>query len=991
MRKFFIIIFLIIPAFMYAQKYNIKFNRISIESGLSQSTVYSISQDQKGFMWIGTEDGLNKYDGYNFKVFRKENNLSHNRITSIFADREHIWIGTLNGLNKFNVYQNKIEKYIFKNDSSGKNEISSILKDKSGNLWIGTDNGIFIYNREKDQLSTDLFKININDLLSSKNILKLYGDKRGIIWIGTLDGLNKVEINENKKDLTITRIDNISNNNILSICEDNNNVWIGTANGLNKLDREGRIEEVFFNSKEKFSLTDNFITSILVDRKNEVWIGTINGLNKYNRDKNSFYNYKHDHNDSYSLSNNSVLSLYEDSFGVIWAGTNLGLNKFDNNKLNFIHYKIKNNNLNNNILSIYESKSGVILLGTEFGLNSFNVKEEVFKEFFTNKVQKTFYESNGITTIVEDKDGTLWIGTEENGIRAFNPKTNKMKHYYHIKDKHDSLSNNNINTIFVNKKNELWIGTEKGLNFYEGTGKFKRYFLKTKNSNSIESIIEDKNGTLWIGTNGGGLNKFTKKNGFEAFISESNNYNDNVILCLYEDRKERLWLGTKGGLKHFYKKREFFNYKEKHGLPNDDIKGILEDSSGNLWISTNRGLSRFNPEQKTFHNFFLKDGLQSNEFNQNSCIFSKNGKMYFGGKNGFNVFDPKKIGINHSPPKIVITSFKKFNKEFKLKNHISNTKEIKLANDDKLISFNFVALNYSNPSENKYSWKLEGLNNTWMDLGTKRNITITNLTSGTYFLKIKTSNCDGIWNETGTAIKLLVPTPFNKTFGFYIILLVLSILLFLIIFKIKTNSIKKQKKKLEVLVKEKTAQLTEANIKLSILAKEDGLTNLMNKRTFSEHFESNCDIARREKIPISLIMIDLDYFKIYNDTLGHQAGDNCLKVIGEVLNQAIKRPGDIVARYGGEEFIVMLYNTLSNGATFVAKKIQKNLEEKNIIFNKTEVPNVKRVTASFGISTFIPTEKFNTSIIILAADTALYQAKSKGRNRIFVFNSDETA
>ncbi|MCP2606550.1 ATP-binding protein [Candidatus Aminicenantes bacterium AC-708-I09] len=814
--------------------------------------MFTIIQDKQGFMWFGTEDGLNRYDGYEFKVYRNDhdnlNSLNYNYIKVIYEDSKgNLWIGTYGGgLDKFNPQQEKFIHYKYEVDnpySLSNNYVTSIFEDKFGVLWIGTEEGLNKFDSKKGRFIRYKHDINNPDSLSSDFITCIYEDSKGILWIGTENGLNKFD-RENERFIHYfhepKNPHSISNNYIYSIYEDHlGNLWIGTyGGGLNRFDRKtGKFIHYKYNARNPNSLSNNYVRVIYEDSSGTLWIGTEDGLNQFNRKSENFFRFKHRPYDLNSLSNNEIYSIFEDRAGVLWIGTRVGLNKLNQKSKQFIHYySIPNdpNSLSNNyVRAIYEDDDGILWIGTYGGLNKFNRKKGIFKHYIANPNDLTSLSSNRVMAICGDGPNILWIGTE-NGLNKFNKKTEKFIHFKSEIGNPWSLSSNFIRVVYKDRDGNLWIGTDNGLNKFERkTGKFIHYKHNPKDPNSISnnfiySIFEDSRGTLWIGTLKG-LNKFDrKKNIFKKYFvipGDSRSLNNNEILSIYEDSRGILWVGTAEGLNKFDRNREIFtHYTTKDGLPNNLIYDILEDREGNLWLSTNKGLSKFNPVQEKFRNYDVSDGLQSNEFSKGACFKSKSGEMFFGGINGFNSFYPEKIKDNPYPPQIVITDFKVFNKSISigekfdgmiiLEKSITNTKEIILSHKHRFFSIEFSALHFVSPKKNQYAYKMEGFDREWNYVGNRNFATYTNLPPGEYTFRVKASNSDGVWNDEGLSLKIKILPPFWMTWWFRGIILIFILVALISAYHARTYAIRKRAHHLERVIGRRTSELERVNEEL---------------------------------------------------------------------------------------------------------------------------------------------------------------------------------
>lgn len=852
------------PISLYANENGIRFEHISLEKGLSQSSVHCILQDSKGFMWFGTEDGLNKYDGYDFKVYkyddRDKNSLSDNFIWTVYEDDSgNIWIGTGGGgLNKYIPEEDKYIRYEYNpNDqnSISYNIVRTILEDSRGILWVGTEGGgLCRFDHENNIFTNYQHDPQNPNSISSNNVLVIYEDRDSYIWVGTGDGgLNRFDPESEIFSRYVHNPDDsksISGNTVMTIFEDRKGMlWIGTVGGglnkyfpLNKDKTRGTFIHYKHEPENPKSLCNNSIMAIYEDSKGIFWVGTRKGIAIFDKKNEEFHNYKNDPNDPNSLSHNDILSIYEDNCGAIWIGTtNGGINKYDRNYYKFKHYKSEPNNLNslngNVIRSIYEDKSGIIWIGTiGGGINRFDRKNQKFTHYSNAFTYPYHLEDADITVFCEDRFGNLWIGSWGQGLFKFDKKNNKFSQYKYDYSDPGSINDNHIQVIYEDRNGVLWVGTDRGgLNKFDFlTEQFYNYKHDPNNPNSISSnsiqsrsIIEDEAGYFWIGT-WNGLNKFDPETGeFTHFLhdpDDPNSINNDHVISIIKCTgcvEEVLWIGTTGGLNKFNTKtHQFTKYTQEDGLPNNVIYAILEDNDKNLWISTNNGLSKFNPYTETFKNYDIRDGLQSNQYFWGAACKTKSGELLFGGINGFNIFHPDSIKDNLHVPPIYISSFKIFNDVVQYGKDISTIDEIILSYKENYISFEFVALNYILSEKNQYAYYMEGVDKDWIYSGTRRYASYTNLEPGEYTFRIKASNNDNIWNEEGIAIKVEVIPPFWKKWWFKISVIGAIALLFIIWYEMRIYNIRKQKTILEVQVAERTKELQEKNLTLIKALKE---------------------------------------------------------------------------------------------------------------------------------------------------------------------------
>jgi len=829
-----------------AQTQNMQFRHLTTNDGLSQSWVHSITQDKYGFMWIGTDDGLNRYDGYNFHVYknsiRNEYSISSSSIRTIFEDsRGDLWIGTRLGLN---LYDRKNDRFI-RYPRWTEQIIWSIAEEKN-NLWISTDAGLYRFDLSND--SVHVYSPNPglrNDIsrMIGGGMSTIFIDSRKNVWIGSNNGLHMYK-NENNNFINYYYDENnsssISSDDVRSILEDKDGrIWIGTSAGLDlftnahEYPRKGIFEHYQNSSIDEKSISGGTVLSLLEDDKHNLWIGIENGgldllnLNTFKNGVNNFVHFRNDPNTRTSLNNNSIYSLFRDRQGNIWIGTfGNGLNIVSPVAEKFIHFKSEpgsKNSLNNDRVNVFLEENNYLWIGTEGGLNRYNKKDGAFKSYVHDPLNIKSIGSNAVWALCKDKQGNLWVGTWGGGLNRFDYNTETFEHYYHDVKDTNSIGSNNMFSIFEDSKENLWVGTMGGgLNIFDRKRKiFTSYNISNSTiyTNYVPSIIETKNGDLWL-VNETSFEHFNiKTKEFKNYIhsaNDSTSISSNKAISIFEDSKGNLWMGTDAGLNLFNKSTKgFTRYGIEDGLPNNSINSIVEDSHGNLWLGTNKGLSKFInainlPAKPEIKNYVYEDGLQSNEFGQRSCYKGADGILYFGGTNGFNVFDPDKITDNTYIPPIVITGFRIFNKpellgDRGLNKGIDITEDLVLSYKQSVFSFDFAALNYINSSKNQYAYKMEGFDNDWNYVGTVHIATYTNLDPGRYYFKVKGSNNDGVWNEEGISLPIVITPPFWATIWFRFLLMaaILGIIIWIYKRRIQLRELATQRRIDAVMTKER--------------------------------------------------------------------------------------------------------------------------------------------------------------------------------------------
>ncbi len=795
----------------------IYFDHITTEDGLSQSDINSIYQDREGFMWFGTHDGLNKYDGYNFSVFKPDKdqpgNISSNLIFAITGDNDgNLWIGTTgSGLNFFDRSSGKFTNY--KHEKGNKQSLSndyvnSLYIDKKNRLWIGTIKGLNMIDltKKNDSIIFQRFSLEQESLTPSwegNSINVVYQDSSDQLWVGGKGGLYKLS-RDNQGDRYFKLVNDqigLPGVSVQSITEDKSGkLLVGTVRGLYCQSKNNELSGL-----QKISNLP--AVEVLVDNQNNIWCGTYYGLQYYDNQPTSDLPvlkdiFKYDLQNPNSITKNVIKSLFLDKTGIVWVGTNGGgINKFDPERKQFkqVRKTVDPNSLSyDKIRSMYEDSNGYVWIGTEGGgLNmlSSDANNGQYNEFVNfDRISKAF----AITEVQNKGKKTLFIGVENvPGLLSLDITNTNTIDQSKAKPIEDVTSS--VFALLEDYDKNLWIGTYGGgifrwLKNKNAEGYIKDVILEhpsnpnSLSSNIIRNVFQDRNKNLWFAT-ANGLCKLTPEEAtkeYPEFKVYKNIPNDptslshNYILEIYESKAGDLWIGTFGGGLNKYipssdgLEEKFISYTEKNGLPNNVIKGILEDEKGNLWLSTNKGLSQFSPNTEYFKNYDANDGLQDNEFQELACLHRNNGEMLFGGINGFNAFYPENIKENTFASETVITDFRVSNQPVRLGEEINGrvlltepineAEEIKLKYRENSFSFEFAALHYSEPRKNKFAYKLEGFDENWVyTRADKRFATYTNIAPGNYILKVKTSNNDGLWDKTPIQLKLTVVPPFWKT------------------------------------------------------------------------------------------------------------------------------------------------------------------------------------------------------------------------------------
>ena len=713
-KLFLLLIGLSFSTFLSAQQNNVRFKRITINNGLSLSSVYCIFQDSKGFMWFGTEDGLNRYDGKNFTIYRSDpenpNSISYKWIEQIFEDSlGNLWFGSRGGLTQFNPVSEIFTQFrgVGPNQQLRNDTITHLFEDAKQQLWIGTMRGIHrlnLKNLEIEAIKGEFPHSRINCFLEEKN---------DNFWVGTNNGLfyydmesnefREKSILEEKYDLEVTSLDYQDNYLLVGtnqglysisqgidykdslkhflkglhiesiLLDSKKDLWVVTSKALFKRRKNSQLFNKAIKSFESTnSLSINTNKPILENKSGEIWFGTFgSGLYRILPEKRHKFHYKSNSADPQSLSENSINCIYEDRSGVIWIGTfGAGISIYDpqSHKFSiFKHNPLSDNSLASNFIwSVWEDHEGDVWIGTnDRGISRYNIERDSFIHYDFRKSVK--YPYSAIRKVFEDRKKNIWIGTDGDGLIRFEPKNGNRVHYTHKSGDNNSISNNSVRVIFEDSEGIIWIGTKDGLNqFNPQTNTFKQFKHDENDPNSISHnfiysvIFEDSKGLIWIGTYGGGLNVLDKQTGkFRSYRYSpdgDNGISDNIVFSVYEDKNGILWIGTNNKLNRYDPKSDrFTQFGTEEGLPNNVIYGALADENNKLWLSTNYGICRFSLNDFSVKNFDVHDGLQSNEFNGGAFHKGKSGKLYFGGVYGLNVIDPNQEFPEEAPYDVVLT------------------------------------------------------------------------------------------------------------------------------------------------------------------------------------------------------------------------------------------------------------------------------------------------------------------------------------------------
>ena len=1012
---------------VFSQNVNVSFETFTMSDGLSNNLITCVFQDSKGFIWIGTPTGLNRFDGRSFIQFKNDplnsNSLSSNDINGISEDAFGcLWIATANGLNVYNTNTGKFKKY-FNNpkntNSIINNMVYNVLVDSKGFVWIKTLRFLDKLDPKTNTVKHyehyfDLF----NPFVEHANY-PIFEDSYGIIWVSTNDGLNyfdtefeqfvRFESDESNPKA-------ICNNQIKCIFEDSKRqLWIGTSNGFSRFDRKKRVFESYYvdNLKQE----KNAINGITEDANNNLWLASDQkGLVRFDISNKTFTSYKQTTQSDKSMPSNTIYRLFKDKTDILWLGTRFGLTKFDSKKRKFNLYRnapyseylLPSNDITSVLADVGEN---VFVATRSNGICLINrLKKSVNYYNLYNKKCKTDF----INVLVSLKNNTILAGTLT-GIEQYNTIKDCFEPFLTPNNCKNStiLDNKSVVNIYEDKKSNIWIGTTHGLVKYsQKTGQTTLYTYDyslgiTIPSNVVNCIYEDKTGAIWVGTDNG-MAKYDASKDLFIRIGNEKKINQKLsnqhVNCIEGDEFGVLWIGTVAGLNRYDIKTGLFSYiTERDGLPNDLILSMIKDGR-NFWLATNKGIAKYDDKSKKIRSYILSDGLQGFEYNVNSKSVSPRGECFMGGVNGFNSFFPNQMEDNLLIPNIEITSFVSFNSSGKSIHRIDETKDIFLHSDSRSILIEFAALEYSFPKQNKYKYCMEGLDSKWIDADNRNYASYSNIPPGEYTFMVKGSNCDGVWNDKGTSLKIIIETPIWKNKWTYVAYFILIALLVLGIIELRTRSLKKANK---ILHEKELASVEIARQKEEMSVKNK---NIMDSITYAQRIQLAImpSISKFKRlIPESFILyqpkdiVSGDFYWITEigdklfiaavDCTGHGVPGAFMSIIGYDLlrnitkERGIHRPSEVLDQLNKSLIELLAKNNIVVGQVkdgmditlCVFHKSKGQIEFSGAlnplyIIRDNKIVTVKGDRYSVGLGNEHPDENFKNHVIKLELGDRLY-------------------
>ena len=861
-----------IPSPLSARAVSPRFEHLELEDGLSQGSIHDLHQDTHGFLWIATQDGLNRYDGHEIKVYNHEpfddETLTDGWISDIDEDADGaLWLPTLRGgLNRMDPVTEKFTSYRHDPDDSTSvlpGQMNDVLVDSDGRIWVAGGRGLSRMDAERKGIF-ERFEYDPDDPTSLCHIqaFSVFEDSSGLIWVGTENGLCVTDRRNPGSFERLLQLDRAVRfffatsegevHGMLERLQEPGVLWVGTAAGLVRLEVASRRTELYVPHPDYRGTNDafNMVIRFAQDPSNPgvLWIPTWGGgLSRFEIRTKQFVTYRADAENPNSLLQDALLITFADRSGVMWVGTNSqGLSRFNPASVSFAHYRHNPGSRTSIpgrlVLGLHQSRDGVVWVGTvddngQARLSSLDRENGTARLYANDPSDPTSRDPGWVVAIEEDEQGNVWVNSDR-GLDRLDRRTDRFSHYRHDPESPDapgSVPPFGVQSLFEDRSGKLWVGARGGVAWMgpERDGRFTRIRKdpddpETLSQGWARQIYEDLAGFVWVATTGG-LNRIDPETG--KVTRYLNNPEDPTSIAgspgtVLERRREPgiLWVGTSGGglSRLDTQTGKATHLTVRNGLPNNTVYGILEDNDGRIWISTNHGLSRFDPEAGVFKNFGVEIGLQGLEFNFTSFHRGLHGEMFFGGTNGLNAFFPNELSGNINAPQVELVDFKLFNESVKttgaiaLERSLSETEVLRLDYSQNEISFDFVAFHFADPAGNQYAYKLEGFNDDWVHVGQHRSASFTNLAPGEYTFRVKAANSDGIWNEEGASIRLIVEPPFWATWWFRIFAVAAVGSILFGGFKLRVKQIADRNRLLEGEVAKRTGELRETNDRLAL-------------------------------------------------------------------------------------------------------------------------------------------------------------------------------
>jgi len=1011
------------------------FAHLGSDEGLSQGTIMAIVQDAQGFLWFGTEDGLDRFDGYEIRHFIHERNdadtLPNSWIAALGCDTTgRLWVGSDGGglvwrdaiLGRFRSPDLHSDQATLRPEE----RIRALHIDHNGRIWVAThDSGVIALDTARHTARQFRRDLSANSL-SDDSIFSLAEDSAGKIWIGTASGLDRLDPDSGRVEqfgarLRATGVPNDAALKVNALLVDaRGTLWIGLDAALARYDPSTAAFTMRrHRDGDPSSLPDGRVAALLEDDEQRLWVGTSAGLALLDRRSDEFVVFRHDQTNRDSLPDNNIVSLYQDRSGLLWVGTKSGgVGRWNPRSWTFGHHRFGDEG-SQSTTSFAVDRHGTLWVGSfGAGVASIDAQSGAITRYRRGSDTPLALRDDTVMAMVTDDRNRVWLGTMSAGIERLDPARGEITHFGSVPNDPASLPAPGIMSLMRDARGRIWVGSYGGglARIDPDSDRVTRYPHGRSETNGLSgdratALAEDRTGLIWIGTDGGGLNVLDPASGhFAHFVHDAKepaSLGANIVYALHVDENGIVWVGTRGGgLDRAVgdpfgpQPMHFENLSEGEGLPNSTVYGIESDSAGRLWVSTNRGLAEIRTEDRTVRAFRRSHGLQADEFNFGAHYRAPDGMLYFGGANGYNAFLPERLRFNEKPPPIVLTQVMKLNKP------VSRTPEMLSQLDvgfrDAAVTFQFAALDFTGPGENRYAYRLEGFDADWVHADGGRQATYTNLDGGNYVFRVRAANSDGRWSETPLSLRVRVsPPPWATWWARTLYVTAFFAMVFLVWYgqhrRVLREAAYAHRLKAEVDARtlelaERNRDMEKANLQLREASVSDPLTGLGNRRFLHDTMAVQArTAAAAQPERCALMVVDVDFLKPINDQYGHEGGDAVLIQFAEILRRVF-RSDDRIARWGGDEFVVMCLNADLEMASVLAERVRASVAKQIFRVGKRIVA---RTSCSIGFATvpFIPGHPHlvGWEQSLSFADAALYEAKRQRNTWLGWSGTDKAA
>jgi diguanylate cyclase (GGDEF)-like protein len=997
-----------------------RFERLGITDGLSQQSANTLAQDATGFIWIGTEDGLNRHNGYTIQHVRRvraqKEGLPDNYIASMQTDSEgHLWVATDGGGLARQTGSTASFTTVPAAAQSGLERIKIIRFDRSGQLWIGArEGGLAMLDVSRSKVTRWRHDPARADSLASDVVLSVLESRRGGMWIGTDHGLDLVSASSTEvQHVRLRSIARAQPVKVRALLEDEQGaMWIGTDAGLVRLDPQTGVERHYrHDASDPNSLPADTVNVLHLDRIGRLWVGTTQGLVLLDRTSGRCDTYQSDPADPFSLPDSNVVSLFEDRGGLLWIGTKFGgVARWNPRTWSFGPHAggAEHGLSNSNVMAFTEDPQGRLWIAAfDGGIAVLDPARQQTTSLRQDSGGKHGLSDNRVMTLMTDSHGDVWAGTMSGGLNRIDPRTLRATVYRHDPENVQSLGAPGVMSLLEDAAGTVWVGTFGGglSRFDRASQTFHRYMpdreVATRlASGRVTALLQDRAARIWVGTDGGGLNILDPATGLFHRLQhdgrDSSSLSADTVYALHADAEGTIWVGTRGGgvdrvvgSSTDPAAIRFANISEAEGLPNTTVYGIQSDSRGLLWLSTNYGLARLDPRTGAIRAFHRRHGLQAEEFNFGAHYRSRRGELLFGSSNGYNAFDPERLQWNNTPPQIVLTAHPEAGRPLETSSVSPQHGPVRLAYRHNGIAFDLAALDFAEPQANAFQYQLEGLKPDWIDAGTQHRVSYSSLPAGHYTLHVRAANADGVWTQGGASFTFDVdPAPWatRTAYALYVLTVILIAWGCWVAHRRSIEREERYARQLEIKVRDRTRELAErnaelvhANERLETASLSDPLTGLANRRSLMQAMpelisQVNPDVPGSRGLVFMLV--DLDRLKPVNDEHGHEAGDKLITGVSALLLNCV-RETDRVVRWGGDEFVIV-GPTDFDGGMIVAERIRAAVARTRFPVGRGEFV---RTTCSIGFAPFpfVPGNagQLTWEHVLNLADMAAYRAKKK--------------